>query len=61
MVEIGRRKGGRQVIDGLCVFTKRMLGRLLDAKVWRVEGGRISEHFLLEARLKLVSGWRSGG
>ena len=35
-----------------------MLGRPLDMKVWR-EGGGMSDHFLVEARLKLVGGWRS--
>ena len=38
-----------------------MLGRLLDVKVWTGEGGGMSDHFLVEARLKLVCGWRSGG
>ena len=36
-----------------------MLGRLLDVKVWRGEGGGLSDHFLVEARLKLLGGWRS--
>ena len=40
------------------LLPRRMLGRLLDVKVWR-EGGRLSDHFLMEARLKLVGGWRS--
>ena len=35
--------------------------RLLDVKVWRGEGGGMSDHFLVEARLKLVGGWRSAG
>ena len=38
-----------------------MLGRLLDVKVWRGEGGGMSDHFLVEARLKLVGGWRNAG
>ena len=38
-----------------------MLGRLLDVKVWRGEGGGMSDHLLVEARLKLVGGWRSAG
>ena len=29
-------------------------------KVWR-EGGGLSDHFLVEAWLKLVVGWRSAG
>ena len=45
-----------------CVLLpKRMLGILLDVKVWRGEGGGMSEHFLVEARLKLVGGRRSAG
>ena len=42
------------------LLPRRMLGRLLDVKVWR-EGGGLSDHFLVEARLKLVGGWRSAG
>ena len=38
-----------------------MLGRLLDVKVWRGEGGGMSDHFLVEAWLKLVGGCRSAG
>ena len=33
-----------------------MLGTLLDVKVWRGEGGGLSDHFLVRARLKLF-GW----
>ena len=40
------------------LLTKRMLGRLLDVKVWKREGGGMSDHFLVEARLKLVGGWK---
>ena len=43
------------------LLPRRMLGRLFDVKVWRVERGRLSDHFLVEARLKLVGGWRSAG
>ena len=43
------------------LLPKRMLGRLLDVKVWRAEGGGRSDHFLVEARLKLEGGWRSAG
>ena len=39
----------------------RMIGRLLDVTVWRGEGGGMSDHFLVEARLKLVGGWKSAG
>ena len=34
-----------------------MLGRLLDVKMWRGEGGGLSDHFLVEALLKLLGGW----
>ena len=61
MVENGGRKGGRQGTNGLCVVTKTMLGRLLDVKVRRGEGGGLSDHFLVEARLKLLGGWRCTG
>ena len=39
-----------------CVLPKRMLGRLVDVKVWREEGGLMSDNFLVEARLKLLGG-----
>ena len=38
-----------------------MLGKLSDVKVWRGVGGGMSGHLLVEARLKLVGGWRSSG
>ena len=41
------------------LLPKRMLGSLLDANVRRGEGGGMSDHFLVEAQLKLVSGRRS--
>ena len=43
------------------LFPERMLGRLLDAKVWRLEGRGMSDRFWVEARLKLVGGWTSAG
>ena len=42
------------------LLIKRMLSHLLDVKVWR-EGGGTSNHFLVEARLKLVGGWSTAG
>ena len=42
------------------MLPKRMLGRLFDVNVWR-EGGGMSDHFIVDARLKLVGGWRSAG
>ena len=38
------------------LLPKRMLGRLLDVKVWRGEGRGMSDDFLVTARLKLVVG-----
>ena len=58
MVNNGRGKSNRQGIDGLCV-TKTNSWKT-DVKVWR-ECGRMSEHFLVEALLKLVGRWRSAG
>ena len=49
----------KALMDYMLLIT-RMLGRLKDVKVWRGEGG-LSEHFLVEARLKLVDGWNSTG
>ena len=42
------------------LFKKRMLGRLLDVKVWRGEGEIMSYHLLVVARLQLVGGWPAG-
>ena len=41
------------------LLPRRMLGRLLDVKVWRGEGGRLYDHFLVEARLKFLGSCRS--
>ena len=52
---------GRVADKALTVYVlllRRMLGRPLDVKVWRGEGGG---NFLAEARLKLVGSWRSAG
>ena len=43
------------------LLPKRMLGRLLDVKLRKGEGGGMSDHFLVDARLKLLGGWRSAG
>ena len=59
-----RMAEGRVVDKALMDYVllpRKMLGRLLDVKVWRREGGGLSDHFLVEARLKLVGGWRSAG
>ena len=41
------------------LLPKRMLGSLLDVKVWRGECGGMSDHCLVEAQPKLVGGWTS--
>ena len=41
----------RALVDYV-LLPKRMLGRLLDVNVWRGEGGGMSDHFLVEGRLK---------
>ena len=38
------------------LLPRRMLERLIDVKVWREDGGGISDHFLVDAGLKLVGG-----
>ena len=44
-----RMAAGRVVVKALVDYVllpKRRLGRLLDAKVWRGDGGGMSDHFL---------------
>ena len=47
------RKAEGKVVDralmDYVLLTRQMLGRLLDVKVWRGEGGVLSDHFLVEA------------
>ena len=43
------------------LLPKRMHGRLLDVKVCRGECGGMSDHILVEGRLKVVCGWRRAG
>ena len=53
---------GREVNKALMDYVllpRRMLGRLFDVKLWR--RGGLPDHFLVEARLKLVGGWKSDG
>ena len=56
-----RMTEGRVVgaLMGYVLLSKRMVGRLLDVKVWRGEDGGMSERLLVVARLKMVGGWRS--
>ena len=58
-VENDERKGGRQDTNGLCVVTKTNAWKTVRCECG--EKGGLSEHFLVEARLKLFSGWRSAG
>ena len=61
MVENGRRRVVDKALMDYVLLPKQMLGRLLDVKVWRGEGRGLSDHFWVEARLKLLGGWRSAG
>ena len=50
----------RALIDYV-LLPKQIIGRLLDVKMWGEEGGGgMSDHFLVEAQLKLACGWRRG-
>ena len=53
-----RMAEGRVVDNGLMdyLLPRRMLGRLLDVKVWRGEGGGLSDHFLVAGGAP--GGWR---
>ena len=46
----------RALMDYYVLLPKRMLGRLLDVKVWRGEGGGMTDHFLC-GRLAEIGGW----
>ena len=61
MVENGGRKGGRQGTNGLCVVTKTNAWNTVRCESVERRGGGLSDHFLVEARLKLVGGWKSAG
>ena len=61
MVENGGRKGGRQGTNGLCVVTKTNALKTVRCESVERRRGGLSDHFLVEARLKLVCGWRSAG
>ena len=59
VVENGGRKGGRQGTNGLCVVAKTNAWKTVRCESVERRRGRLSDHFLVEARLKLVCGWRS--
>ena len=59
MVENGGWKGGRQGTNGLCGVTKTNTWKTVRCESVERRSGGLSDHFLVEARLKLVGGWRS--
>ena len=61
MVENGGRKGGRQGTNGLCVVTKTNDWKIVRCESVERKMGGLSDHFLVEAQLKLVGDWRSAG
>ena len=61
VVENGGRNGGRQGIDGLCVVTKMKAWKTVRYESVERRRGGLSNHFLVEARLKLLGGWRRAG
>ena len=61
MVENGGRKGGRQGTNGLYVVTKTNAWETVRCESVERRRGGLSDHFLVEARLKLLDGWRSAG
>ena len=69
MVQNCGRKDGRQGTNGLyCVVTKTNAWKTVRCESMERRRGRgsgcelrLSDYFLVEARLKLVGGWRSAG
>ena len=61
MVENGGRKGGRQGTNGLCVVIKRNAWKTVRCKSVEIRRGGLSDHFLVEAWLKLLGRWTSAG
>ena len=65
----GRVEDGLCADNGLCVvwieifslFVQNECLEELDLKVWRGEGGVMSDHFMVEAQLKVEGGWRNAG
>ena len=45
----------------IVIITDRIISQYVNVKVWRGEGWGLSDHFLVEAGLKLLGGWRSTG
>ena len=61
MVENSGRKGGRRGTNGLCVVTKTNVWKTARCESVVRRKWELSDHFLVEARLKLLGGWRSAG
>ena len=43
------------------LLPKRMLGRLLDVKVWKGEGGGMSDHIFGGCSAEIANWWVDGG
>ena len=56
MVVNGRRKGGRQGTNGLCVVTKTNAWKTVRCETEERRRRGFFDHFFVEARLKLVGG-----
>ena len=61
VVENGGRQGGRQGTNVLCVVTKTNAWKIGRCESVERRRGGLSDHFLVEARLKLLGGWRMEG
>ena len=61
MVENGGRKGCRQGTNGLCVVTKTNAWKTVRCESVERRRGGLCDNFLVEARLKLLGGWRRAG
>ena len=61
MVANGGRKGSRQGTNGLCVVTKTNARKTVRCETVDRRRGGLSDHFLVEARLKLVEEFREDG
>ena len=61
MVENGGKKGGRQGYNGLCVVTKTNAWKTVRCESVERRKGELSDLVWVEARLKLLGGWRCAG
>ena len=60
-IDYSRRKSGRQGTNGLCDVTKTNAWKTVRCESVERRRGGLSDHFLVEARLNLLGGWRSAG